>query len=71
MISRRLLPWLPWIALTMLAIGCWAFYETAYSYHFFYKEQNQLFLLSSDYVSTYRGCGWLGRLLGDYLTQYY
>lgn len=55
----------------LFAIGCWVFYETAYCYHFFYKEQNQLFLLSSDYVSTYRGCGWLGRLAGDYLTQYF
>lgn len=61
----------PWVLLAIWALCCWGFFEQAYSYHFFYKEQNQLFLMSADYVSTYRGCGWLSRLSGDYLTQYY
>lgn len=66
--TKRLLPWL---ALVLGAIAIWAFYQLSYSYHFFYKEQNQLFLLSADYISTYEGAGWLARLVGDWLTQYY
>ena len=66
--TKRLLPWL---ALALGAIAIWAFYQLSYSYHFFYKEQNQLFLLSADYISTYRGEGWLAHLVGDFLTQYY
>ena len=61
----------PWLVLVLWTIACWVFFQQCYSYHFFYKEQNQLFLLSSDYISTYQGAGWLARLVGDWLTQYY
>ena len=61
----------PWLVLALWAIACWVFFQQCYSYHFFYKEQNQLFLLSADYISTYEGAGWLARLVGDWLTQYY
>ena len=61
----------PWLALALWAVACWVFFQQCYSYHFFYKEQNQLFLLSADYISTYQGSGWLARLAGDWLTQYY
>ncbi|MCR4602610.1 MAG: DUF6057 family protein [Prevotella sp.] len=63
--------WLPWLIICLWAVACWAFFQLAYAYHFFYQEQNQLFLCSADYVATYRGTGWLARLTGDYLTQYY
>ena len=61
----------PWLALALWAVVCYLFFQLDYSYHFFYKEQNQLFLLSADYVATYHGTGWLARLTGDFLTQYY
>ena len=63
--------YIPCLVLVLWAVACWAFFQLAYSYHFFYKEQNQLFLLSSDYISSYQGAGWLARLVGDWLTQYY
>ena len=52
---------------------CWAFFQFCYPYHFFYQEQNQLFVLTRDewyrYVS--EGSGWLARWVGDFLTQFY
>lgn len=54
------------------AVGAYIFFQTAYSYTFFYKEQNQLFLLSWEYVSGYLGKeAWLSSLAGDFLTQFY
>ena len=52
-------------------VACFLFFQLAYSYHFFYKEQNMLFLWSADYVASYQGIGWLARLAGDFLTQFY
>jgi hypothetical protein len=63
--------YIPWLVLVLWALACWMFFQLAYSYHFFYKEQNQLFLLSADYIDTYQGTGWLARLVGDWLTQFY
>jgi len=54
------------------ATACFCFFQWCYPYHFFYKEQNQLFLWSMDYVSTYLWQpGWLAALAGDFLTQFY
>ena len=60
-------------AVVIWAIGCFAFLNFFYHYHFFYQEQNQLFLLTKDYVSSYLsdGPGWLARLTGHFLTQFY
>ena len=53
-------------------MACWAFFQVFYSYHFFYQEQNQLFLLSHDYLATYfRKPGWAVCLAGDFLTQFF
>ena len=53
-------------------IACWLFFQFWYSYHFFFQEQNQLFLWSWDYISTYFDkSGGLARLIGDFLTQFY
>ncbi len=54
-------------------VGCWAFLEFCYPYHFFYKEQNQLFVFTWDEWHRYRmeGAGWLARWVGDFLTQFY
>lgn len=54
------------------AIACFAFFQFCYPYHLFYQEQNQLFLMSWDYVTTYLDKpGWLACLAGDFLTQFY
>jgi hypothetical protein len=54
------------------AVGCFCFFQWCYPYHFFYKEQNQLFLWSTDYVASYfPQSGWLANLAGDFLTQFY
>ena len=54
------------------AVACWAFFQFWYPYHFFYQEQNQLFLWSWDYISTYlTRFGGIALLIGDFLTQFY
>ena len=48
------------------------FFLLKYQYHFFYQEQNQLFLLSREYLLTgMLSTGWLSRQVGDSLTQFY
>ena len=42
----------PYIVMFVLAIAVWAYCQNALSYSFFYKEQNQLFLMSADYLLT-------------------
>jgi hypothetical protein len=54
------------------AIACFVFFQGFYSYHFFFKEQTQLFLLSSDYLNTYfNKPAWLACMTGDFITQFY
>lgn len=54
------------------AIACFVFFQFGYQYHFFYQEQNQLFLWSTDYLVTYLDKpGWLACMLGDFFTQFY
>ena len=51
---------------------CWLYFQFFYAYHFFYQEQNQLFLLSADHLSSYfRKPGWASCMVGDFLTQFY
>ena len=71
MLRNRLTSYYPWLAIALWAVVCFVFFQFAYEYHFFYKEQNQLFLCSADYLATYHGPGWLSRLAGDFLTQYF
>ncbi|MDE6512424.1 MAG: hypothetical protein K2L00_10100 [Muribaculaceae bacterium] len=48
------------------------FYATAYPAHLLWQEQNQIFLNSSDWISTYpERPAFIGCLLGDWLTQFY
>ena len=58
-------------AIALWTIACWAFFQFWYPYHFFFQEQNQLFLWSSDYISNYCKSGGLALLIGDFLTQFY
>lgn len=62
----------PFVLVIIWGVVCWAFFQFYYSYHFFYQEQNQIFLLSWEHISQYLApCGWLARLIGDFLTQFY
>ena len=61
-----------YVVLVLLAVGWYCFFQSCYPYHFFYQEQNQLFLLSWEYVASYfERCGGAARLVGDFLTQFY
>lgn len=53
-------------------VACWLFFQFSYSYHFFFQEQNQLYLLSAEYLGTYfRKPGCVACIAGDFLTQFY
>ena len=60
------------VLILLWAIASFVFFQFFYSYHLFYQEQNQLFLFSWDYITTYLDKpGWLACLAGDFLTQFY
>ena len=61
----------PLVGMALWAIACWCFFQFWYPYHFFFQEQNQLFLWSWDYISAYIHNGGLSLLVGDFLTQFY
>ena len=62
----------PYIAVLITALGIWTFFQFAYEYSFYYKEQNQLFLMSADYLATYFDRkAWAANMAGDFLTQLY
>lgn len=62
----------PYLILLIMAFAVWAYFQTCYSYTFYYKEQNQLFLLSGDYIATYfTKPAWAACLAGDFLTQFF
>jgi len=53
-------------------VACLVFFQGYYHYHFFYQEQNQIFLLTADYAASYlQRPAWLACLTGDFLTQFY
>lgn len=59
-------------AFLLWAVICFVFFQNNYQYHFYYQEQNQLFLLTQDYIAEY--CNKdapLALLIGDFLTQFY
>ncbi len=60
------------LAFLLFSAACWLFFQYKYPCHFFYQEQNQLFLLDWEYVGSYFDKpGGLARLGGDFLTQFY
>ena len=69
--KKNLSRYYPTAVIVLWAIIIWCFFQFWYPYHFFFQEQNQIFLYSCDYIETYRGSGWLARLIGDFLTQFY
>ena len=53
-------------------LAVWAFFQFGYENTFFYKEQNQIFLTSTDYMTTYFDRpAWCANMVGDFLTQFY
>lgn len=49
-----------------------AYFSACYQNHFYWQEQNQLFLLSADWLATYfEKPAWLACMTGDFLTQFY
>ena len=66
--------------LPLIVAGLWAlmlvalalFYALAYPSHLLWQEQNQIFLNSSDWISTYFDRpAFIGVMAGDWLTQFY
>ena len=53
-------------------LAAWGFFQFAHPYHLIRREQLDLFLFDGDYLrQTYRGTGWLARLCGDFLEQFF
>ena len=62
----------PLAVMILWTVAIWCFFQFWYPYHFFYQEQNQLFLWSQDYLVTYFDkSGGLAGLVGDFLTQFF
>ena len=62
----------PLLVIVIWTLAIWCFFQFWYPYHFFFQEQNQIFLWSQDYLSTYFDkSGGVAGLLGDFLTQFY
>lgn len=67
---KRINPY--YLIIVILAIVCYVFFQNYYSYLFFYKEQNQIFLMSWNYVASYFSKpAWAACLIGDFVTQFY
>ena len=53
-------------------LAAWSFFQFAHPYHLVRREQLDLFVYDWDYLrQTYRGAGWLARLCGDFLEQFF
>ncbi len=61
-----------WFILIGLVASSFMFFQLAYPYHLFLKEQIQLFLFTPGYfLSYFAKPGWLVGYLGDFLTQFF
>ena len=64
--------WCPFVTIIGFAVVCFCFFQFLYPYHFFFKGQNQLFLMSWSYVNTlFAKPAWMACLAGEFLTQFY
>lgn len=60
-----------WMAAGLAFLSSYAFFQFAYPYHLMRREQLDLFLYDTQYISeTYRGIGWLSRFSGDFVDQF-
>lgn len=61
------------VALLLIwALLAFAYLERTCHYSFFYREQNQLFLMSQEYLTHYfEKPSWFACMMGDFLTQFF
>lgn len=60
------------IATVLAFLAAYGFFQFAYPYHLMRREQMTLFLYDWDYIrQTYKGIGWLVRLVSDFLQQFF
>ena len=60
------------VAAALAFLGSWSFFLFAYPYHLMRREQQNLFLFDGAYIrETYRGFGFLGRFVSDFLEQFF
>lgn len=62
------------VIIIALGIAIFAFFQLKSPYHFYYQEQEQLFLIDWEYIRGYFSLtdwGGFARLVGDFLTQFY
>ena len=60
------------LAAVLAFLAPFGFFQFTYPYHLMRREQLNLFLFDGDYIAgTYRGAGWLARLCGDFLEQFF
>ncbi len=60
------------VAAVLAFLGSWSFFLFAYPYHLMRREQQNLFLFDGAYIrETYRGVGFLGRFVSDFLEQFF
>lgn len=53
-------------------VAAFVFFQFAFPYHLIRREQMNLFMYDWDYiVQTYRGTGWLVRLISDFFEQFF
>lgn len=70
--KKNIISIIPYILVLVWAVVAWWFFQFHYEYSFYYKEQNQLFLWSQDYVMDYLGRpAWAAQLAGDFITQFF
>ena len=60
------------VAAVLAFLGSWSFFLFAYPYHLMRREQQNLFLFDGVHIrETYRGIGFLGRFVADFLEQFF
>ena len=60
------------VAAVLAFLGSWSFFRFAYPYHLMRREQQNLFLFDGVHIrETYRGMGFLGRFVADFLEQFF
>ena len=60
------------VAAALAFLGSWSFFLFAYPYHLMRREQQNLFLFDGVHIrETYRGMGFLGRFVSDFLEQFF
>ena len=70
--ENKISKYYPYVLILTWGIACFVFFQCFYHYHFFYQEQNQIFLFTSGYLASYfQKPAWLACLTGDFLTQFY